>query len=99
MNIIQFVISIHAFHKYKLFDGILNALAPDRNPQDSQLDSLSRVSTGPPSLESSQVNFKNFQKKVSKKFFQKFSKKFSKNFQKNFPKNILKISKNFFRKK
>lgn len=57
MNIIQFIISIHALHQYKLLDTIRNIF--DRDSQsDSDSGSLSDQSsdsTGPPSLESSQV--------------------------------------------
>ena len=56
MNIIQFIISIHALHQYKLLDAVRNIFS--RNSQsDCDSESLSdqSVSTGPPSLESSQV--------------------------------------------
>ena len=61
MNIIQFIISIHALHQYKLLDAIRNMF--NRNSQsDCDSESLSDQSesdqsdsTGPPSLESSQV--------------------------------------------
>ena len=60
MNIIQFIISIHALHQYKLLDGILSALNRDSQTVcDSELTDQSESdqsdSTGPPSLESSQV--------------------------------------------
>lgn len=62
MNIIQFIISIHALHQYKLLDTIRNIFDRD-NQSDSDSESLtdqSSDSTGPPSLESSQV-FQTFQ--------------------------------------
>ena len=56
MNIIQFIISIHALHQFKLLDGIRSVLNRDHQTDcDSVLNDQSD-STGPPSLESSQVN-------------------------------------------
>ena len=60
MNIIQFIISIHALHQYKLLDGIRSALNRDSqtdcdSESTDQLESDRSDSTGPPSLESSQV--------------------------------------------
>ena len=55
MNIIQFIISIHALHQYKLLDTIRNIF--DRESDSDSESDQSSDSTGPPSLESSQVNF------------------------------------------
>ena len=53
MNIIQFIISIHALHQYKLLDTIRNIF--DRESDSDSESDQSSDSTGPPSLESSQV--------------------------------------------
>ena len=60
MNIIQFIISIHALHQYKLLDTIRNIFDRDSQSDSESLSDQSSDSTGPPSLESSQV-FQTFQ--------------------------------------